>query len=611
VELTAIVANRSRRGSTGKRVLLLVIVALALVGDTSPAQAHAILEETDPVADTILDSSPDNVTVTFNEPVEVAFGALRVYDTEGERVDVGESSHPGGAPQSVGVGLEPDLPKGTYTVTYRVVSADGHPVEAAFVFHVEEPGERPQGIGETLLSGDGGSGPLEQVLYGLARWALFGGILILVGAFAFIPLVWLRSPASADLDDGVQQRFMGRWRFLVVAAWWLTVLATILGFILQGAVAADVSVLKAMTPSVPGELLETRYGMVAAFRLGILMTLGGMWTIGARAKATRTSWPLRQSSTVGAAAVAGPFPMWLAAVATLLLAFLVATPGLSGHAGATDPVWLNVLTDALHVGAAGLWVGGLVTLIFCAYNSVSQEPATRRVQILGPVVSRFSDVALVAVAVLVVTGAYRTWVEVEALRAFVEAPYGWVLLAKLAIFVPLLGLGAVNNRILKPRIDKMISSGADDGSGLRSLKRVVKAEIALGVVVLAVTALLVNLSPARVEAGITGPFVDEVAMGSNNLNVIVDPNEIGENLVHLTVTTPEGTPTEIKAMKVRFSMPDQNIGPLTGEGRKLAPGHFVVQGRQLSVAGEWVLDIEARIDKFTNEQAEVRLVVNR
>jgi hypothetical protein len=63
-------------------------------------------------------------------------------------------------------------------------------------------------------------------------------------------------------------------------------------------------------------------------------------------------------------------------------------------------------------------------------------------------------------------------------------------------------------------------------------------------------------------------------------------------------------------MKVRFSMPAQDIGPLTGKGTQLGPGHFVVQGNQLSVPGEWTLQIEARIDRFTNAAAEVEVTVN-
>jgi len=584
-------------------------VACAAMLWPSPANAHALLSSTDPQSDQVVGESPERVTATFSEPVEIAFGALRVHDTNAERVDSGEATHPDGDSEAVTVELESDLPEGTYTVTYRVISSDAHPIEGAFVFHVGRAGVRAEGIGETLLSGEGGSGTLEQVLYGVFRWGLFSALIVLGGAFFFLILVWNRSHQK-QRDEAVDRAFIERWRKLVVWAWWVAVVATGGGFILQGAVAADLSISGALSPSVAGELLQTRYGLVAAIRFGILVLLGAAWIIVSRSEAHRAIWPLRQGSTVGAAAAEMPLPRWLTLGGIVLFGVLAATPGLSGHAGATDPVWLNVPTDALHVIAASIWIGGLVTLVWAAFRAYSPIESGPSAEVLGPVVSRFSDVAMVAVAVLVATGVYRTWVEVQAWRAFVEAPYGWVLLTKVGVFLPLLAMGAVNNRVLKPRIKNAVDSPDSDGSGMNTMRKVVRVEIALGVVVLALTALLVNLPPAKVEAGVSGPFIADVALGSDNLNVLIDPNEAGENIIHLTATTPQGTPAKIKGMRVRFRMPEEGIGPLIARGNELAPGHFAVQGRELSIPGTWILAVEARIDKFTNTHAEVEVDVN-
>jgi copper transport protein len=128
--------------------------------------------------------------------------------------------------------------------------------------------------------------------------------------------------------------------------------------------------------------------------------------------------------------------------------------------------------------------------------------------------------------------------------------------------------------------------------------------------VIAATALLVNIAPAREAAGLEGPLITDVRIGSDNLNVLVDPNQVGENEVHLTVTEPNGAATNVQAVRVLFRMPSEGIGPLVGEGVRLAPGHFVVQGRQLSVAGEWMLEIVARIGRFDEERTTVQVTVN-
>jgi copper transport protein len=141
------------------------------------------------------------------------------------------------------------------------------------------------------------------------------------------------------------------------------------------------------------------------------------------------------------------------------------------------------------------------------------------------------------------------------------------------------------------------------------MKRMLGAEFVLGAAVVAVTALLVNLAPARTESQVSGPFISDVRMGDDNLNVLIDPREVGENAIHLTLTDASGAPVEVRKMDVLFSLPSEGIGPLEGAGRELAPGHFVIEGRQLSLSGDWKLVVEAKIDKFTQETAEVEVTV--
>ena len=162
-----------------------LMALLCVVVFARPAQAHAILRETSPGFDEVVSEQPGRVVANFSEPVEINFGALRVFDSSGDRVDTDDSDHVEGDPASIAVGLEPELAEGTYTATYRVISADAHVIDGAFVFHIGAPGAQSQGIGDELLSGEGGSGRLEQVLLGVARWTNFTGLLLLAGAVFF------------------------------------------------------------------------------------------------------------------------------------------------------------------------------------------------------------------------------------------------------------------------------------------------------------------------------------------------------------------------------------------------------------------------------------------
>ncbi|HEX2040101.1 MAG TPA: copper resistance protein CopC [Acidimicrobiales bacterium] len=511
-----------------------VPVGLCLVAGR--ADAHAIVRETRPAADEVAATAPSSVTMRFNETVELAFGSLRVYDTRGRRVDRGEARHVDGA-STVRVGLDDDLPDGTYTVTWHVVSADGHPIREAFVFHVGAPGDRPEGIARELLAGESGAGRWEGLLAGVARWALFGALLVLGGVVAFPLLV------SSEAE---QER-----RRLFAVAWAVALASTVVGFVVQGAVAGRQPLLDALSPEVLADVAGTRYGTVALARLALL----GVLLVVRRTRV-------------------------LAVVAVLAVS---ATPGLAGHAGTTSPVALNVAADVVHVAAAATWVGGLVVLL-----------AWRRLD--AGVVGRFSTVAGAAVAAVVASGLVRSWAEVRSLDALDER-YGVLLLLKVGAVAAMVGFGFLNRRVLLPR-------QAERG---RSLVRSMAAETTIAVVVLALTALLVNQAPARVTGGTDGPFETHVALGAHRVHVLVDPAEVGENAVHLTATTERGAPAPVESMQVLFRLPDADIGPLVADGRRLAPGHFVVQGRQLSQAGRWVVEIVAVTGRF--EEARTRLTV--
>jgi copper transport protein len=584
-------------------------VGALLLGMSAPAQAHAIVQSTEPGIDEVLGSAPERVVMTFSEAVEIALGAIRVYDTNGTRVDEGAAEHVSGDPTTVAVKVADDLPNGTYTVTWRVISADSHPISEAFVFHVGAPGSRPQGIADEVLGGESGGSAMGGALFGGARWVSFSSLILLVGALVFASVLW-RRPGREELvrSSEVDDAFARRWRKLLMWSWTGSLVATLATIVLQGSVAGGFSLLDAMTPSVMGDVIATRYGAIALARVALLLAGGAVFMALARGSGELAfDGGTRSSASVGAAAARAPIPSWLLAVTGLWSVALLVTPGLQGHAGTTEPVAVNLTADVIHLAGAAAWIGSLVVLAFAAWPATKQLGETERAAMLAPVIGRFSTAAMISVAAIVVTGTYRSFVEVGAWRALFDTSYGLALVAKIALFVPLLALGAINQRWLKPRLAEVSSRG---GEALATLRRLIGGELVLAVAVIAATALLVNLAPARVDAGIEGPFTDTVRLGDDNLDVLVDPNEVGANLVHLTAVTPSGEPARIKQMEVLFTMPSEDIGPIVGEGKKLAPGHFVVQGNQLSVPGEWSFEIVARLDKFTEERTTVSVTVN-
>ncbi len=575
-----------------------VAVAVLIAG---PAVGHAIVDRTDPAIDEVVARSPAFVSMFFNEPVEIDFGAIRVLDTNGRQVDLGEPQQVAGDPASVRVGLRPDLPKGTYTVTWRVISADGHPIQEAYVFHVREPGKNPLGIGDRIL-GEGGAGRLTGVLYGIARWISLASLLLLVGCAIFVAAVWDPSASRSYPPPEVTARFRRLWRRVAAAAWAGAVIGSVASFLLQAAVAADVPVLDAFSLSLLADVAGTRFGLVMLARLGLLAAIGiAFWVLGKRT--------LRPGPVDGSRSSAPP-SRWLVALAVIASLGLLLSPGLAGHAGTTPPAAANLAADALHLAAGAAWVAGLAILVLAVFPATKVMATHDRVRILAPTVSRFSDMATVAVGVLVVSGIFRSWIEVGAWRALVGTTYGLVLLTKVAAFLPMVGLGAVNRFWAKPRLARAVEAPGRGPGAMSTIRRLITVELVLAVVVIGVTASLVNIAPGRVAAGLDGPFTTEIGIGHDNLNLVVDPNRVGENEVHLRVTDETGAPAHVEDAWVLFRMPSEQIGPLVAEAVFLDHGHHVVQGHQLSVAGEWELEIVLRTGDFQEERTTVRIIVN-
>ena len=125
-----------------------IVVVWTFFSSVPGADAHAVLQSSNPADQSVVSSSPPKITLTFGEIVSIGPGAIRVFDCRGKRVDQGVATHDKTA-NEVEIGLRPDLPKGSYAVAWRVVSSDSHPVHGGFVFSVGRPGD-VGGLGQYL-----------------------------------------------------------------------------------------------------------------------------------------------------------------------------------------------------------------------------------------------------------------------------------------------------------------------------------------------------------------------------------------------------------------------------------------------------------------------------
>jgi len=554
----------------------------------TPAFAHAVLLQTIPGEGAVLTTPPKTVTLRYNEQVEASLGAVRIYDSNGQRVDSGTISKP--APNTVQVAV-PRLRAGAYVVTWRVISADSHPVQGSFTFQVglAANATSPQvtGLATKLLHQQGGDTTLGAV-YGVARGALFTGLALLLGTAAFGILVW---PRARDLR---------RTRRLVGLGWGLTAGATVAGVVLQGPYGAGLTLGDAFQPDLIRQVLDTRYGQMALLRLALLLL------------AVRL---------LGRSAVDRPLPSWWRPTAGTVAVGLAFTLSLAGHARTGTLTGFAVPADVIHVLAMSLWLGGLAVLAVAVFPG-------RQVDELREVVPRFSRLAFWCVAALVITGGFQAWRQVGSINALRNTDYGQILLVKSFVVLLLVVVAALSRQIVgylfpaperpAPAPVPVVAGGSDDLPGdasveddqwdeiderheLKRLRRSVIGELVLAVAVIAVTAVLVNAAPANVALGNPGGAAG-ITLKTDQVwvDITAAPGLApAANDIHVTAINPAGAPVNPADVVTTLDYPARHVAPLTIPLRRLGPGHYLSPGFTIPFKGTWRITAHVRFDQFT------------
>ncbi|MEU9178139.1 copper resistance protein CopC [Streptomyces sp. NPDC048550] len=652
--MTAIAPSPARvRAAALLPRLALVLAALltALFTAAGPATAHAALTASDPKDGAVVATAPAQVTLSFSEQVAMGDDSIRVMDPQGRRVDTGELRDMcSGSTIRYGTALHSGLPDGTYTVAWQAVSADSHPVSGAFTFSIGAP----SATSVALPTGQAGGGPVG-IAYGIARYAAYGGFTVLVGGAAFILLCWRRGAAQRPL----QKLVVRAWVTLTAATLAMLVLRNPYTGSGKFADALDLDGLKAVLETKPGASLVSRLLLLGAAALFIAVLFGAY----ARRTAETGDTGKGKSSDKGkdkgqgqtADKEAKDLLFGLGIGGAVVAGGIAATWALSEHASTGIQPGIAMPADILHLLAVAAWLGGLTALLVALHK----VPGIER-----EAVQRFSRVAFVSVLVLAVTGIYQSWRQVGSWSALTGTSYGRLLLLKVGLVAVLVAIAYVSrswtgrltdapagkpakiarqrdvSRETRPAAvtvpadpkraaqlarqraardnarEKQVRDADPTRAGLR---RSVLAEAGVAVVLLAVTTVLTSTEPGRTAEQASGresaatavpnraikvtlPFETGGENGKGAVRVELDPGRVGANSLHVWVDDPEGKPLDIPEIKVAFTLPAKDIGPLPLIPERAAPGHWSASGVQLPLTGEWRIDVTVRtsdIDQTT------------
>ncbi|WP_413761256.1 copper resistance CopC/CopD family protein [Streptomyces sp. MMBL 11-3] len=620
--------------------------------------AHSAVRDTDPREGTVLKSAPREVTMTFTESVGVTDDSLRVLSPENRRVNADSAEHVPGHADKVRVRLRDDLRDGTFTVAWRVVSADSHPISGAFTFSIGAPSET-----SVAISAEPAVNPASGALYDIARYAAYAAVALLVGVAVFV--LACRPPDARPL------------RGLVRAGWWTLLATTVLLVFLRGPYERGTGPSTLLDPELIGNTLTTRPGWALLARLALLAA--------AAVFLVRTEAALRRSPEPGAA---------VPVVGGVLAVALAGTWAAAEHASAGIQVPVAMTSSVLHLLAMAVWLGGLVALLTALNRSQTPLPAV--------CVHRFSRVAFASVVVLVLTGVYQSWRGLGSWDAVFDTSYGRILVTKVCAVVVLLAAAGFSRRWTTARpaerdtarpaearvpepagvvagasADTMAEAGSTAGDGTkpgaevgaeveagvevgagpdtgaeptavgpdsgpepdpdtphprhvhhRSLRRSVLAEVVVGVAVLVVTTVLTGTQPGRAEletaaaarsgAGASAdgggptasttliPFDVGTPGGHGKVQIVLEPGRVGENRVEAVVIGPDGGIATVPEIRLSFTLRSQEIGPidagLTNQG-----GYWGTQSVNLPLAGTWTMKVTIRTSDI-DQVSETRRV---
>ena len=542
--------RRSRWGWAVGRVGLIASGLLLLTAGS--ASAHAYPVATSPAVGAVVSSSPKLVSITYDE--SVSDPSLAVYSAAGRLVSAPAVAHP--AADRIDVTISGSLNHGTYTVAWRVTSADTHVVHGIYTFSVGRRGAAGR-IGAELLARQALPGGLAFG-FGVVRFLNLALMLICSGGA--IAIVWVLSDADADV-----RRLLLR------------------GFTIAGLLLAIVAVL-----GLPFEAAEADgTGLGSGFaRLAI-------YTV--RHQRFGELWLIRAWLAVLFAMNCVSLQVWevrwrrerhwlLAAVGICLL--LTSTD--SGHAGVAGAG--TFIADAFHITAAATWLGGLLAVV----AAILLSRADKRWELASVSVGRFSLMAMTAVPILGATGIISAYLEIGTWRGLWQTTYGVLVLTKIVIVLPLLALGAFNNRVSVPKL-KAAGESAPTRSARTGFVRAVVTELALLLIVVGVTAALVDEAPAKTLLRSNRSAPDSVSRttrraGPFKLIFVVRPARAGSNEIQMTVISAHHLPigeVDLGATPPGGGTVDLNVAQRSST-------EFVVPNARLRQAGRWDFEVTVR-----------------
>jgi len=575
--------------------MLLLLTLLILVIGVPSAYAHPFLLDSEPSQAVNAPIGTTQIITKYSEAVEIDFSELKVFDSNGNQIDNGDTAYYEG--ESSLVITTPPLEDGTYTVTSKVLSkVDGHLVRAAIIFGVGEAQ-----VDASLLESQDES----ETTFLPEAAARFPGI---VGQ-----TVVLGSTISAIAIWGTQRKYFGKENLTLINQTYRSKFSKITGVALVGVLVSNFVMIAVQTirlETSPIDVLGTTFGATWLIRMIITIILLGIWF-----------WMERKPHLTNKKHV----PMLIVSLA------LIFTTTMFGH-GTASELAAPMILDYVHNLLASVWIGGIIFFSFVILPTLAKLDWMEKEKTVLAILPRYSGMVTIALGILIITGPTLLWFLQSNVTSITNSTYGLLIFAKIFLALIMIGLGAYFQfKVQRPAVKNL---GGAIGAGVfgfgekppdiskegfepptiealasKKLAKPLKASAVIGIILLGVVSLLVNSSLPAGEVQTadaqttTFGFSSVLFSEQAKFDVSVLPVGVGPNTISVVVSTIDGEQMlDVSGLKIKVSNPQRNISPIEISTIQSSDEVTKFEGEAtFGFAGTWQIEIEAQRTQAANE----------
>ena len=604
--------------------------------------------DSDPKPFSVQQSTPDEISVFFSEPLELTYSSIDVLDPNGEKISIDSAFNVDDDPSTIATKLQDDIGEGTFTVSTKVLSAvDGHLVSNSFIFSIDAEATTGQIIDTLHIDKFSRNDDIFAIEEAISRGPSFIGQIIIIGSI--ISFIWLLRPFSNQIKSHSFSNLILQYRRddldknllkLILVGITLVLVSTIAMIIVQS-LSINAGLLEAVS---------TSFGTIWAVRMFFILVLFSF--------AVYLYYRLYFRNKHNKKSIIHKKNLYTMLGLGLIILF---TYSLISHSAAT-PNKLSILLDLSHGIAASIWVGGLIFIGFVFMKSLLKNRSNPLNSIiLSVIIPRYSVIIVTILGIVILTGPLLLYVLEDNIQLTAHSYYGKLLMIKLLIGTSMILLGFYHQRITQKNVmnDSILliknnrsslvnqknkkSSGNSNSENFENhsltpikyqkfskFSRLIKLESILGIFLLFIVSLMANMSlpsgefpyyKQETQQSITSSILSDIATEKNQINYLqenqnideflkvihidngkveisITPFNIGENQIELRFLDQNDQPmTIVDNASLKITQLEKGIGPIEIETTTSNEDGVFIANLPISLAGLWGFEIYGDISE--------------